>query len=116
NSSPRVSPSPAPLASSPAHQPASVSAGHLSPQDSAFSKMPPENALRLMLLVAGMMIFSLLIIGVGIMIGLLPFVLMIPKAESLGYFGAAFGCIVGGLGSLLGTTNSYRQMAGKSDW
>src|SRR5262245_34555457 len=78
--------------------------------------MQPENALRLMLIVAGMMIFSLLIIGVGIMIGILPFALMIPKAQSLGYFGAAFGCIVGGLGALFGITNSYRQLAGKSDW
>jgi predicted Ser/Thr protein kinase len=32
-----------------------------------------------------------------------------------GYFGAAFGCIVGGFGSAAGSYNSYRQLAGAED-
>jgi predicted Ser/Thr protein kinase len=68
------------------------------------------------LVIAIMVVFSLLMIGVGIMLGVMPPVLHASKIDSLGYFGAAFGCIVGGLGGLIGTLNTYRQMAGKPDW
>ncbi len=68
------------------------------------------------LLVGGMFAVSLLIIGVGFMIGGIPIAWNISGSDSMGYFGAAFGCIVGGFGSLLGTFNTYRQLAGKPGW
>ncbi|MBC7852960.1 MAG: serine/threonine protein kinase, partial [Pirellulaceae bacterium] len=78
----------------------------------------PRGTLGRLLLVAGMLVFSLLIIGVGIMLGVLPqFVAKhLAPNDGMRYFGAAVGCIIGGLGSLLGTMNTYRQMAGKADW
>jgi predicted Ser/Thr protein kinase len=100
NSSPRLN---APLAP--------VPSAHAAP----LANLPPGTAGRL-LLVAGLMVLSLLIIGVGIMFGLLPPILNLSQNDSVGFFGAAFGCIIGGLGSLVGTANTYRQMAGKPDW
>ncbi|MFN0019937.1 MAG: serine/threonine-protein kinase [Pirellulaceae bacterium] len=76
----------------------------------------PQGTTGRVLVVALMFTFSLLIIGVGIMLGILPYVLGITTGDSLGYFGAAFGCIVGGVGGLFGTLNTYRQMAGGPDW
>lgn len=117
-SSPQVN---SPLARHPssaaAAQPSHSSGKHFAQTANAapLANLPPGAAARL-LLVAGLMVFSLLIIGVGIMFGVLPPVLNLSMNDSVGYFGAAFGCIIGGLGSLVGTANTYRQMAGKSDW
>ena len=119
NSSPRVSSPFAPFQSStPQAKPSALSGNQFSHAVNSATPLAdlPQGTLGRLLLVAGLMVFSLLIIGVGIMLGLLPYVLGITTQDSLGYFGAAFGCIIGGLGSLLGTTNTYRQMAGKADW
>lgn len=113
-SSPRVAPS-IHATSAPTAEPVSVTGIQALEEQSTFQAASPQ-LLGRMLFVAGTIILSLLIIGVGIMVGVLPFVWMLPKHQSLGYFGAAFGCIIGGLGALLGTINGYRQMAGQSDW
>ncbi len=84
-------------------------------QEAPLSNLP-RGTLGRILLIAIFVVASLLVMSVGIMIGLLPFVLMLPKSGSFGFFGAGFGCFIGGLGSLLGTLNTYRQMSGKPDW
>ncbi len=76
----------------------------------------PQGTAGRVLVVAIMLVFSLLMVGVGIMLGVLPPVLNLSQNDTVGYFGAAFGCIVGGIGGLLGTLNTYRQMAARPDW
>jgi hypothetical protein len=33
-----------------------------------------------------------------------------------GWMGGAFGCIIGGLGSMAGSWNTYHQIRGQTDW
>lgn len=118
-SSPHISSCSAPSPSfSPQPKPSALSGTQFSHSASSATPLAnlPQGTLGRLLLVAGMLVVSLLIIGVGIMFGVLPPMLNLSKNDSVGYFGAALGCIIGGLGSLLGTTNTYRQMAGKADW
>ena len=81
-----------------------------------FSADLPPGMMGWMLLIAGLLILSCFIVAVGLAIGVYAFERSRPDGEFYGLLGAAFGCIVGGLGSLGGTWNSYRQLAGKEDW
>jgi hypothetical protein len=69
-----------------------------------------------LLLCALMMVFSALIITAGL--AALVYAVMSRLAGSgafWGWMGAAFGCIIGGAGALLGCWNTYRQLEGAGD-
>jgi tRNA A-37 threonylcarbamoyl transferase component Bud32 len=77
----------------------------------------PAGAVGPMLLVtAVMMVFSGLIVAAGLAI-LAYAVLTTPPGSGgfWGWMGGAFGCIIGGLGSLAGCWNTYRQLEGAED-
>jgi tRNA A-37 threonylcarbamoyl transferase component Bud32 len=81
-----------------------------------FSADVPPGMMGRMLLIAGTLILSCLLVAVGLAIGIYAFDRHRSDNEFYGLLGAAFGCTVGGLGSLGGTWNTYRQWAGKEDW
>jgi tRNA A-37 threonylcarbamoyl transferase component Bud32 len=80
---------------------------------------PPSleiRSLRNILMVTVAVNLSLLMVAVGV--GLAVYALRSASHDpdgNWGLLGGAFGCIIGGLGSLAGTWNSARQMAGLGD-
>lgn len=73
-------------------------------------------AVPMILLCAVMMVFSLLVITAGFAaLAWAVLTTAVGSNEFWGWFGGAFGCIVGGGGSLAGTWNTYRQIEGKLD-
>jgi tRNA A-37 threonylcarbamoyl transferase component Bud32 len=78
--------------------------------------IPIGAAQPMLLLCAVMMAFSGLIVAGGL--GALAFAVLTTTPGSGGFWGwmgGAFGCIVGGLGSLAGCWNTYRQLEGAED-
>jgi hypothetical protein len=62
------------------------------------------------------MVMGVVMITGGLAAGIYGLVSYAPFAQQWwAWAGAGFGCIVGGLGSLAGSYNSYRQMAGSED-
>lgn len=71
---------------------------------------------------------QLLAVAIGLVLGMLCAtvgLLLIPAGFLLseigsgpfwGWMGVAFGCLAGGLGSLVGSWNTYRQLRGQTDW
>jgi hypothetical protein len=77
------------------------------------SHVPPPGMGPQLLLIGAMIFFSLLVVAAGAVLAALAFVLAAPGGnEFWGWMGGAFGCMVGGLGSLAGCWNTYRQLAG----
>jgi tRNA A-37 threonylcarbamoyl transferase component Bud32 len=74
---------------------------------------PEYRTLRNVLLITVMANLSLLMIVAGFV--LVGFAFTMEGGAAMGLLGGAFGCIVGGLGSLAGVWNSGRQMAGMGD-
>src|SRR5205085_2300616 len=63
-----------------------------------------------LLLCAAMMVFSVLVIAGGLVCLVLSFLETPDSGGFWGWMGGALGCILGGLGSLAGCWNSYRQL------
>jgi predicted Ser/Thr protein kinase len=77
--------------------------------------LPPGAGPRL-LLVAVALVVSLLMMAAGLVLLVADVMTQrIDSGEFWGWVGGAFGCLIGGAGSLLGTWNSYRQMEGAAD-
>jgi len=70
----------------------------------------------------------MLAVAIGVVLGMLLAtigLLLVPAAFMFanagpgvlwGLLGSAFGCLAGGLGSLAGSWNTYRQLRGQTDW
>jgi tRNA A-37 threonylcarbamoyl transferase component Bud32 len=78
--------------------------------------IPAGAVAPMLLLTAGMMVFSGLIVAGGL-VALAWAVLTTPVGSGgfWGWMGGAFGCLIGGAGSLAGCWNTYRQLEGAED-
>ncbi len=86
-------------------------------EDPAGSKACPAPGASTMILFCGaMLLMSLAIILAGVACLVIGLVNVSPDDPTFwGWMGGAVGCILGGLGSLAGTWNSYRQIEGAED-
>jgi len=76
------------------------------------NELPPGMGPRL-LLISGGLLASALVVAAGIAFLAVAFIRESPGSQAFwGWMGSAFGCAFGGLGSLFGTWNSYRQLEG----
>jgi predicted Ser/Thr protein kinase len=67
-------------------------------------------------MLAGLMVLGSLLVAAGIV--LLTIAVLTQQLGSgrfWGFMGGAFGCVLGGCGSIAGTWNSYRQLEGRGD-
>ena len=99
----------------------SISSGQRSHAPQHTQRLPTKQAIPpglgpRLLLVSGMLILSGLTIAAGIALLALAFVRETPGNQAFwGWMGGALGCILGGVGSLAGTWNSYRKIEGAPD-
>ncbi len=77
---------------------------------------PPKNPSAAVFAVAVPMVFSAIVVTVGLVLFVLSFRLREPGSQEFwGFMGGAFGCVVGGLGGVIGCWNGYRQIEGAPD-
>ncbi len=76
----------------------------------------PTPPLGLLLVVAAGLVLGGLMTAAGVVMGVVGILLQEPGTHQFwGWMGGAIGCIGGGLGSTVGSWNSYRQLSGRRD-
>ncbi len=94
---------------------AAFAATSVAPQAVAAGQLP-ANIQAQLLLTGSMLGFSVLVVIAGLVLLLFASVSQQPGTQEFwGWIGGALGCLLGGLGSLAGCWNGYRQLAGADD-
>lgn len=76
----------------------------------------PSQAIHLVLLLAAGMLAGCFLLTAGLVLLVVALLSLDPGSQAFGgWLGSAFGLVCGGAGSLVGSYNSYRQLAGAED-
>src|SRR5205085_1344380 len=82
---------------------------------SASMASPAAMAPQLLIIAVALVIGAIVIAAGGVQFGFALLNYPAGSNEFWGWLGGAIGCIVGGLGAVFGTWNSYRQLEGSGD-
>jgi hypothetical protein len=93
-------------------QPVADGAAHVA---HASMSSPATMAPQLLIIAVALVVGAIVIAAGGVQFGVALLNYPAGSNEFWGWMGGAIGCIVGGLGAVFGTWNSYRQLEGSGD-